>query len=242
MTFVIELSTVVNKMKSRIFVLLIFIAHYFTLACNEDEGLADLMSLETKPTRYKVTFLATWSSNTHPLDFPSNPHFSGLIGMTHAADTTLFRVGKLASTGIKNMAETGSTIVLKSEIEQMIHSGSAQYVLSGGGIGLSPSEVSFEFDIDVLFSKASIVSMIAPSPDWFIGIASLDLYKEGKWISDTTVYVKSYDAGTDNGITFTSNNEITNPYVPVFEIIDPPLIVNGVMVPLGTMTFTRIND
>jgi hypothetical protein len=196
---------------------------------------------ETKPARYEVTFSATWSSETHPVDFPSNPHFSGLIGMTHSVDTSLFRVGDLASAGIKSMAESGSKGALISEMELLIASGSAQYILSGGGIGLSPSEVTLEFIMDLSHPLVSIVSMIAPSPDWFVGVESLGLYGDGKWLSDTTVYIKSYDSGTDSGSTFTSSNNVTNPFVPVFEINYAPLATDGIVVPLGTMTFARID-
>jgi hypothetical protein len=34
--------------------------------------------------RYQLTFEATWSDGTHPLEFPPNPHFSGLIGASHS--------------------------------------------------------------------------------------------------------------------------------------------------------------
>ena len=34
--------------------------------------------------RYRVVFNATWSAATHPRDFPSSPHFSGLIDRRHS--------------------------------------------------------------------------------------------------------------------------------------------------------------
>ena len=37
--------------------------------------------------RYRVTFQATWSAETHPTNFPANPHFSGLVGATHNENT-----------------------------------------------------------------------------------------------------------------------------------------------------------
>jgi hypothetical protein len=35
------------------------------------------------PAQYQLTFEATWSKETHPQDFPSNPHFSPIIGASH---------------------------------------------------------------------------------------------------------------------------------------------------------------
>jgi len=197
---------------------------------------------ELEPASYEVAFTAAWSAETHPIDFPSNPHFSGLIGMTHSEDTILFRPGKLASTGIKDMAERGSKSALISEMEQMIVTGSAHHIISGGGINPSPSQVTLKFNVELPHSLVSIVTMIAPSPDWFVAAEGVNLYKDGKWVSDSTVFVKSYDSGTDNGSTFTSANEATNPFVPIFEINSPPLATNGTVVPLGSMKFTRIAD
>ena len=37
----------------------------------------------TASTSYDVVFASLWSTNTHPTSFPSNPHFSRLIGGTH---------------------------------------------------------------------------------------------------------------------------------------------------------------
>src|SRR6218665_375515 len=46
-----------------------------------------------------------------------------------------------------------------------------------------------------------------PSPDWFIGVNSLDLCNgDGKWKSDLTLDLHPMDAGTDRGFTFTSPN------------------------------------
>ena len=45
---------------------------------------------------YTVEFESTWSANTHPTDFPSNPHFSGLVGGTHDNSVTFWETGQLA--------------------------------------------------------------------------------------------------------------------------------------------------
>ncbi|UXP31564.1 spondin domain-containing protein [Reichenbachiella agarivorans] len=204
------------------------------------ESLLFMTLPETEPARYEVTFSNTWSQKTHPKDFPANAHFSGLIGMTHTIDTVLFREGRLASIGIKEMAETGSKTTLISEIEQMITADSAQYILSSDSTSMYPVDVVLEFDIELSHPKVSIVSMIAPSPDWFIAVEGVELYEDGKWLSNKTVTVKSYDSGTDSGLTFTSVNEATNPFVPIAKINEAPLATGGIVPPLGTMKFKRI--
>ena len=34
----------------------------------------------TETAVYRVRFESTWTARSHPVDFPSNPHFSRLIG------------------------------------------------------------------------------------------------------------------------------------------------------------------
>ena len=100
--------------------------------------------IEKDAVKYKVTFDATWSEETHPDDFPPNPHFSGLIGASHNENVVFWRDGELASSGIKNMAETGSKNPLNTEILKAIMDRTAFKRISGGGIGTSPGSVSIE--------------------------------------------------------------------------------------------------
>ena len=65
--------------------------------------------------RYGLTFKASWSEETHPTEFPPNPHFSGLIGATHSPAAYLWEEGKAASSGMKSMAETGDKEALMDE-------------------------------------------------------------------------------------------------------------------------------
>lgn len=193
----------------------------------------------TEKGKYKLTFNATWSSFSHPNDFPSNPHFSGLIGMTHNAEVQLFGVEKKATTGIKNMAETGSKSPLSDEIDAWISEKKAKSRISGGGIGRSPGSVELEFTIEKSHSLVSVVSMIAPSPDWFIAVREVELYEKDKWITDKTVEVGAYDAGTDAGVNFTSPNKDETGSIK--RITTPPLAVNGKVKSMGTVTFKKIN-
>lgn len=190
---------------------------------------------------YRVTFESTWSAQTHPDGFPPNPHFSGLIGATHSDAASLWSVGDLASNGIESMAETGSKTALTNEINGLINSGTAGAVLSGGGIALSPGEVSLTFDVEEAHALVSLVSMLAPSPDWFVGVAGLDLRANGTWAEEIVVSLDVYDAGTDSGPDYTSPNEDTNPAEPIFEIIESPFRVDDALVPVGTFTFTLLN-
>lgn len=186
--------------------------------------------------RYKVTFDATWSAQTHPTDFPNNPHFSGLIGGTHGDGFHFWEVGAIASDGMESMAETGSKSLLIQEVNAAISAGDAEFLLSGPGAG-SPDTVSMTFDISTDYSQVTLVSMIAPSPDWFVGVDGLELFQNGRWVDEVVIDLLPYDSGTDNGSTYNSANSNTNPPQPIFEITGYPFFG----VPLGTFTFEKLD-
>lgn len=187
--------------------------------------------------RYEVTFDASWSRETHPDSFPPRPHFSGLIGGTHNDSIHFWEPGGIASPGIERMAETGSKSALQSEVNAAISDGFAGSVLSGGGIGTSPNGVRLSFDIDSDYSLVTLVSMIAPSPDWFVGVDSLNLLDGDHWVNQSLIPLPPYDSGTDSGPNYTSGNADTNPAEPIFMITGAPF-ENAP--PLGTFTFRLI--
>src|SRR5262245_9867614 len=191
----------------------------------------------SETAQYNVRFEATWSAATHPIDFPTNAHFSPLIGGTHDAAVRLWGDGVLASQGIKDMAERGLTSPLDLEVEAAIGAGHAGVVIRGGNIPSSPGTATASFTISQAYPLVTLVSMVAPSPDWFVGVSGLPLLRGGAWTDSLTVQLAAYDAGTDCGTTFTSPNCVSNPPEPIAPNA-APAFANGV--PLGTFTFIRI--
>ena len=188
---------------------------------------------------YVVTFAATWSAATHPNMFPPNPHFSGLIGATHRAGVRLWSPGAIATNGIESMAELGAKTPLDMEIEREIDNGNAEHFLSGGGIAISPGNVTVAFDISVEHPFVTLVSMLAPSPDWFVGVNEMSLFEDGDWADAVVVELHPYDAGTDSGDTYNARDRDTVPRIPIARIEGPPLAVGGMVSPVGTFTFRR---
>jgi hypothetical protein len=189
---------------------------------------------------YTVTFTSTWSATTHPVDFPSGAeHFSGLIGATHSDQVVFWRAGQLASPGIQAMAELGSKSPLTDEIAAAITAGTAQYELSGGGIRPSPGQVSLDFQISDTHPLVTLVTMIAPSPDWFVGVADLPLLGSNGWVESITVELRGWDAGTDDGATYIATDAPAVPHVSISPLQDGPFKVNGQVPSLGTYTFVR---
>ena len=173
--------------------------------------------------RYRVTFQATWSAETHPTNFPANPHFSGLVGATHNENNRIWQRGKLASDGIELMAETGGKSQLLAEIDALIEAGTAHAALSGGGLSTSPASVSLEFEVVSSHPFVTVVSMVAPSPDWFVGVSALSLLAEdGTWKEREEVALRVYDAGTDDGATFTAANADSDPPEAISRLTSDP--------------------
>ena len=178
--------------------------------------MADTADAAAGDARYRVTFQATWSAATHPTGFPGNPHFSGLVGATHDESTRIWQRGELASEGIELMAETGGKSKLLAEIAELIEAGTAHGELSGGGLSTSPASVSLEFDIVSSDPFVTLVSMLAPSPDWFVGVSALSLLAEdGTWKEREEVLLRLYDAGTDDGTTYNAANADSDPPQPI---------------------------
>ena len=193
--------------------------------------------------RYQVVFNATWSQATHPTNWPSGAHWSGLVGGTHSEAVHFWREGETASEGIRIMAETGGKSTLLGEIAPAIANGTAQMQLSGGGIGTSPGSVSLVFPEAMRrdFPLVTLVSMIAPSPDWFVGVDSLSLIEDGEWVTNKVATLYGFDASTDSGASYSSANSVTVPRGLITRFTGFPAIQNGVIVPFGNFTFTRLD-
>ena len=195
-----------------------------------------------EPARYRVTFDATWSAATHPQMTPGTPHFSRLIGGTHSDRVVFWEPGALASPGIEDMAERGRTSPLDEEIRAAIAAGTAEGLIEGQNIPLSPGSTSIEFMIGPEHPLVTLVSMLAPSPDWFVGVHGLSLLENGEWIEEITVPLEAYDAGTDSGGTFRAANADTDPPESISRIEEAPLSPDGNVTPVGSFTFVRLSS
>jgi hypothetical protein len=224
-----------RTVKTKIIIMLfLFISIIFT-NCEKDSGLTPELEMTAE---YVLTFESTWSSETHPTYFPQNPHYSGLIGAIHNKNVVFWEEGQEASVGIKEMAERGLKDSLISEIERAIQINNASKVLSGGGIATSPGSVTLSFQMSSGFPLVTIVSMLAPSPDWFVGVSALNLTENGRWIENKIVELNVYDAGTDSGSEYTSPNQVTSPPENITKIEESPFKINNVIRSVGIFTFT----
>ncbi len=190
--------------------------------------------------RYSVTFEATWSPQSHPTEIPPNPHFSGLIGGTHRAGVSFWEAGGQASEGVRLMAERGRQSPLDAEVNAAIAVGQAQHLLVGGDVPSSPGTTSLEFPVSLEYPLVTLVTMVAPSPDWFVGVSGLSLLENGTWVQERSVELYPWDAGTDSGSTYRSPDLVTAPPEPIRRLTGSPVAVSGMVPPMGRFVFRRL--
>ncbi len=189
---------------------------------------------------YEIEFVAEWSAVNHPMSFPSNPHFSPLIGATHTDEISLWTPGGIATNGIEVMAESGSPTTLRNEVLSLIDFNFADQFINLGGIALSPDSRTGSIEVDSDFPLLSLVTMIAPSPDWFVGIHDLNLRQDGLWINEVIIDLDPYDSGTDAGTNYTSSNSNITPHLPIINIADQFPFTGTQRI--GTLRITRTSE
>ena len=200
------------------------------------------ITVNQQTASYTVTFTSNWTITNHPVDFPTgSDHFSSAVGMVHKSGTTFFEVGEKASEGIENMAETGDNSVLSDEINAIVGAGEALSYVAGGSLPNGTTERVFTIDVTEEFSMVTLVSMIAPSPDWFVAIENVALFESGAFLDNLSVDATSYDSGTDTGTTFVSGNADTDPAEDITPITTTPL-GNGTTVDPRMAYFTFVKN
>ena len=130
---------------------------------------------------------------------------------------------------------------LYNEVEKMIRPGFVSNVYKTGAV-ITPGGITIKkIMVQNMYSKVSLITMIAPSPDWFVGVDSYDLCGMNGWKEKVTMDLLPWDAGTENGQTYSLFNTATTP-VDVIMRITPNSnsdIGAHANIPFATVTFMR---
>jgi len=171
-------------------------------------------SIAQSTATYDINFTSTWNASDHGT-LPSNAHWSNLVGSNHNAAITFLEMGGTATIGIENVAEAGSNAVFNAEVQTAINAGHAEQWLnqSFSPFAAISSATLSNIVVSEEFPLLTLVSMIAPSPDWMIAVNSLNLWDTSmnKWKDSFTVDLFPYDAGTEDGFGYSGSNPATNP-------------------------------
>lgn len=133
----------------------------------------------------------------------------------------------MSTDGVKYVAEEGDCSFLEEEIDTCLMGG---YCADDGyfswgcdgeeGSGSGVCTHSDTITVTPEYSYVSMVTMAVPSPDWFVGASNVNLCQmnedgEYYWVDqypeDGPKILYAYDAGTDSGETFLSENAEVEP-------------------------------
>jgi hypothetical protein len=167
---------------------------------------------------YTVTFNSVWNSTDHGT-LPGNAHWSRLVGANHNNTVSFVGLGQIATEGIEDVAEKGQNDEFESEVNTEIANGTTEQYIEGSSLGSATGNITLNnLQVSEDYPLLTLVSMIAPSPDWMIMVSNLELRENGQWKTAITLDLYPIDAGTDSGTSYTASNDDTDPQEPIFTI------------------------
>ncbi|XP_059483713.1 spondin-2-like isoform X2 [Neocloeon triangulifer] len=165
---------------------------------------------------YRVVLNTHWTKELFPKQYPEfrpPAQWSRLLGRSHDDSFQLFSEGRLASAALRQFAEIGKSDLFEAQrqgFDGIMDTFGADAITTGEG------RTSAKFYLDSNHSKVSLLVRMVPSPDWFIGVNSINLCNShGKWDDRKELQLTLMDAGTDSGFTFTSPNWKSDPPMPI---------------------------
>ena len=189
---------------------------------------------------YHVTFVNQWNATDH-LSFPTNAHFSPIVAVSHSSNYELFSLGKLATTGFESFAEVGTTRPLLREIRQAEMDGNVSDIQVTEPLfpRTDGDVIEFFVTVDKRNPLLSFATMIAPSPDWIVGINGLNTYANGHFIEKARFDLFAINAGTEEGDypgNFSIDNRATSPQ----QVISSLSSIPGLNLPFAQVMIERI--
>ena len=182
---------------------------------------------------YTVKFQGNWTTQSTNVAVPGGAHFTTLIGAVHNSSVTFWEAGEMASDGVELVAEFGSTGTFRTEISNAA-SGTVRSIVQASGTSAT-STSTFEVTFSRTHPLLTLLSMIGPSPDWFVGVSGLSLLDGSNWRSSHTVDLFAYDAGTEDGESFSLSNPDTVPQGVITRLRNTGKFTN---VRMARLTFT----
>jgi hypothetical protein len=193
---------------------------------------------------YDITVTGLWTADRFPLEYPeagllTGPHLSGVIGASHNDKYILFEEGSKPTPGLERLSEEGKHSPLDSEIKAAIAAGTAGALFETDPIREFSKSVTGSVRVDAAHPMVSAVAMIAPSPDWFAGVANVNLMEGGEFVAEKLVDLYAWDSGGDDGTTYEADDKDNNPKKATAAASPRHFTVNGERMPVARITFKR---
>ncbi len=195
---------------------------------------------DTKQATYKLVLNIEWSASVAPFEYPDDAaHLSSLIGLTHGDRVSLFKDGATASSGLELVAENGRSGILKAQFDELRRKNRVGSIVEANGIKSVPGKISTTFSTTKDHPLLSVVTMVAPSPDWFTGISDVRLHSNDGWLDVIELPLWVWDAGTDSGATFKSKNADTQPHESTRLLATKHFLNSDGLIRFGTVSIER---
>ncbi|EYC15568.1 hypothetical protein Y032_0036g3216 [Ancylostoma ceylanicum] len=169
--------------------------------------------------KYELEFIGLWSKETHPKDFPTLEHlthFTDMLGASHSRNYSLWEIGGISTDGMKEIAEWGNTFKAEAEAKEKAAEVRTLMKVKGLWYPEVQGRTKSSFVVNKYHHLASLATMFGPSPDWCVGISSVNLcLPDCSWVAERTFDLLPFDAGTDSGPTYMSPNSPQEPRVPI---------------------------
>jgi hypothetical protein len=125
-------------------------------------------------------------------------YFTPLLVSAHDRNTHIFEPGTAASSHLQAMAEGGDISGLVIDLESV---GANNVANPAGGLLAPGASTNAKLEVNRRNRSLSIVAMLLPTNDGFVGLDALPIPAYGK---KHTYYLNAYDAGTE------ANDEVIN--------------------------------
>lgn len=154
---------------------------------------------------------------THSTDEPLKVHrpylvFSPLLAVSHSGRLSILTDRGYASQELRDIAQTGDNSALYEKLSSMQADGHHVLSVSTASAPTGAGErTTLKLTVDCHHPYISVVAMIAPSPDWIVHVANLNMHRSLWFISgfrkSMSGYLYACDAGTDDGTSFTDPSD-----------------------------------
>ena len=197
---------------------------------------------------YDIVFTSTWNAGEHTfamyMSLPGSAHWSKLVGTNHNSDVDFFDVGQMASLGVEMIAESGSNSQFQNiDVQNAIDALDAEQYINGPDLDEAAGTMTITgLEVNDDFPLLTLLSMVAPSPDWYFGLDGLNLLDgSGNWKTSIMIPMTFvYDAGTDSGSNYTSGNNDVNQPITVFNMANSIEPFNGNDIGFIEITLTNV--
>lgn len=188
-----------------------------------------------KKATYRLRVRNMWEEPRFE-NVPEEAMFSPLTALSHSRRYSPFTLFGYASPGVESIAELGDNSVFLEELKSMDAAPFIKDVATGEGPIPGGEEEILMLEVDCLHSVVSLISMVAPSPDWIVAVGNLDLMRDEEFVERVGGDLMVYDAGTDSGRSLLAEDVDTTPRENIAPLMGEPF--NGRAV--GSFEFTKM--